>query len=174
MTSYITINNTEVDPDSPITADLMTKLRDNPIAMAEGASGAPRVYGAAMYGPVAGSVIQRNCLPFGNESASSSSLTKAVQKILPSVFTALVGCTVRITLTCNQTGTAGEVRVYKNASVVQTYTTSQTNTTLDVTLAAGDCLAVDCTGTGTSGGATGTMTVSLLKYSFDNRSAVMT
>lgn len=41
MTSYITINNTEIDPDSPITADLMTKLRDNPIAMAEGASGSP-------------------------------------------------------------------------------------------------------------------------------------
>jgi len=33
MTSYITINNSEVDPDSPITADLMTKLRDNPIAV---------------------------------------------------------------------------------------------------------------------------------------------
>lgn len=33
MTSYIAINNSEVDPDSPITADLMTKLRDNPIAV---------------------------------------------------------------------------------------------------------------------------------------------
>ena len=41
MTSYITINNTEVDPDSPITADLMTKMRDNPIAMAEGSVGSP-------------------------------------------------------------------------------------------------------------------------------------
>ena len=41
MTSYITIANTEVDPDSPITADLMTKLRDNPIAISEGSSGAP-------------------------------------------------------------------------------------------------------------------------------------
>jgi hypothetical protein len=33
MTSYVTINNSEIDPDSPITADLMTKLRDNPIAV---------------------------------------------------------------------------------------------------------------------------------------------
>ena len=33
MTSYIAINNSEIDPNSPITADLMTKLRDNPIAV---------------------------------------------------------------------------------------------------------------------------------------------
>lgn len=33
MASYVTINNSEVDPDSPITADLMTKFRDNPIAV---------------------------------------------------------------------------------------------------------------------------------------------
>ena len=174
MTSYIAIVNSEIDPNSGITADLMTKMRDNPIAMAEGASGAPRVYGAAMYGAVAGAVIQRNCLPFGNESATSSSVTKVVTKIIPSAFTAIVGCTVRLNLTCVQSGYAGEVRVYKNAAVVQTYTTNQTSTTLDVILAAGDCIAVDCTGTGTAGGATGTMTVSLLKYSFDSRSSVMT
>jgi hypothetical protein len=41
MTSYITINNSEVDPNSPITADLMTKLRDNPLSIAEGTVGAP-------------------------------------------------------------------------------------------------------------------------------------
>lgn len=41
MTSYIAINNTEVDPDSPITAELMTKMRDNPIAISEGATGSP-------------------------------------------------------------------------------------------------------------------------------------
>lgn len=41
MTTYTAIANTEIDPESPVTSDLMTKLRDNPIAMAEGASGAP-------------------------------------------------------------------------------------------------------------------------------------
>ena len=33
MASYIAINNSEIDPDSPITADLMTKFRDNPLAV---------------------------------------------------------------------------------------------------------------------------------------------
>ena len=41
MTTYITINNSEIDPDSPITSELMTKLRDNPIAMAENDSSVP-------------------------------------------------------------------------------------------------------------------------------------
>ena len=54
MTSYITIANTEVDPDSPITADLMTKLRDNPIAISEGSSGAPKVSKLALGGLLLG------------------------------------------------------------------------------------------------------------------------
>ena len=43
MTTYTAIANSEIDPDSPITTGLMTKIRDNPIALAEGASGAPAV-----------------------------------------------------------------------------------------------------------------------------------
>lgn len=56
MTSYITINNTEVDPDSPITADLMTKMRDNPIAISEGSSGAPKVSKLALGGLSLGAI----------------------------------------------------------------------------------------------------------------------
>ena len=41
MTSYVAVSNGEIDADSPITADLMSKLRDNPIAIAEGASTVP-------------------------------------------------------------------------------------------------------------------------------------
>lgn len=48
MTSYIAIANSEVDPNSPITADLLTKLRDNPIAIGEGAVGAPRIVAAGL------------------------------------------------------------------------------------------------------------------------------
>lgn len=36
MTTYTTIPNTDIDQDSPITQPLMTALRDNPIAIAEG------------------------------------------------------------------------------------------------------------------------------------------
>jgi hypothetical protein len=41
MTTYTTIQNGDIDPDSPVTTTLLTLLRDNPIAMFEKASGAP-------------------------------------------------------------------------------------------------------------------------------------
>lgn len=48
MTTYTAITSGEIDPDSPITNSLMTKLRDNPIAITEGASGAPKIQTAAI------------------------------------------------------------------------------------------------------------------------------
>ena len=41
MTTYTAITGAEIDTDSPITESLMTRLRDNPIAIMEKASGAP-------------------------------------------------------------------------------------------------------------------------------------
>lgn len=43
MTDYTQINDTEIDPDAPIPSLLGYRWRDNPIAMFEGASGAPRL-----------------------------------------------------------------------------------------------------------------------------------
>lgn len=48
MTTYTAIPNTDIDVDSPVTTDLMTKVRDNPIAISEGASGAPKIQTAAL------------------------------------------------------------------------------------------------------------------------------
>lgn len=50
MTSYTIITDEETDPGAPVTSELLKKERDNPIAMAEGASGAPRVQGKALGG----------------------------------------------------------------------------------------------------------------------------
>ncbi len=41
--NYNEIFDSEIDPDSPITTSLMFRLRDNPIAIAEGAAGAPKI-----------------------------------------------------------------------------------------------------------------------------------
>ena len=41
MTSYVSIPNGDIDQDSPITQPLMTALRDNPIAIAEGDASVP-------------------------------------------------------------------------------------------------------------------------------------
>lgn len=48
MTAYVAIANGEIDQDSPGTQPLFTSLRDNPIAISEGASGAPRLLDAAL------------------------------------------------------------------------------------------------------------------------------
>ena len=46
MATWRTIASTEVDPDSPVTATLMEALADNPIAISERATGAPKVKGS--------------------------------------------------------------------------------------------------------------------------------
>ena len=50
MADWATITDTQVDPDAPLTSGLGYALRDNPIAIAEGSTGAPKIakpiYGA--------------------------------------------------------------------------------------------------------------------------------
>lgn len=48
MTTYTAIPNGDIDQDSPVNQTLMTLLRDNPIGMFEGATGAPRLEDAAL------------------------------------------------------------------------------------------------------------------------------
>ena len=43
MATWTDIANSQVQPYAPVTSELMTALRDNPQALAEGASGAPRI-----------------------------------------------------------------------------------------------------------------------------------
>lgn len=45
MTTYNAILDSDIDSDSPVTAALMTNIRDNPIAMMQRASGAPWLNG---------------------------------------------------------------------------------------------------------------------------------
>lgn len=48
MANFTTIPDSDVDQDSPGTVGLFTALRDNPIAIIEGASTAPRILGRAI------------------------------------------------------------------------------------------------------------------------------
>lgn len=43
MADWTTITDSQVDPKAPVTSELMTALRDNPVAIAEGATNAPRI-----------------------------------------------------------------------------------------------------------------------------------
>lgn len=48
MADWTTITETATDPDAPVTSTLIKALRDNPAAIAGGASGAPRIDQPAM------------------------------------------------------------------------------------------------------------------------------
>jgi len=48
MTAYNAIADSDIDPESPGTTTLFTRLRDNPIAITEGSSGAPNIQTAGI------------------------------------------------------------------------------------------------------------------------------
>jgi hypothetical protein len=48
MTTYTAVISTETDPGKPVKSDLMKRVVDNPIAISEGAAGAPRIAGQAL------------------------------------------------------------------------------------------------------------------------------
>lgn len=43
MTTFVSILDTQLDPDAPLTSSLAYAWRDNPVAIVEGASGAPKI-----------------------------------------------------------------------------------------------------------------------------------
>jgi hypothetical protein len=56
MADYTTITDAQVDPEAPITSELMSALRDNPLAIAEAAATAPRIAPRAIDSLLAGPV----------------------------------------------------------------------------------------------------------------------
>lgn len=89
MTTFRTVSDAEIDHKSPVTETLMTALRDNPSAIAEGADGAPKIrYGAHSLTAVSASVVT---------GASPSVVYLALGPALfgtPSVGVVPTGCTV--------------------------------------------------------------------------------
>lgn len=52
MTTYTAIPDSDIDPESPGTTTLFTRLRDNPIAIAEGDATAPSILGVDPLGEI--------------------------------------------------------------------------------------------------------------------------
>lgn len=154
MTSYTAIPNGDIDQDSPITQPLMTALRDNPIAMAEGDDPAPRILGeaagrdssvAARRLPVAtvaaGSVASSQGQGAVTGTISTTSLTNVV------AYTYTIRSysgTLRFSVTQTNSGGGGNAiaEIYKNNILVQSYTRSPGTTvrTNDVTVAVDDVI----------------------------------
>jgi hypothetical protein len=152
MTSYITINNSEIDPDSPITADLMTKMRDNPLAIGEGATGAPRIIGQSMarYGnglPVM-TITAANTytLQYGQLQVTGALTTNSTTEVAAVTFTMkhYTG-TVRCNAShaCTGSSVVSTLSLYKNNILVTSFTTTSATPvarSVDVTFVANDIL----------------------------------
>lgn len=171
MTSYITITDAETDPSAPLTSELAKKWRDNPIAMSEGSSGAPKFFVNSMYPPNVGSGINKNALPTGSVSETASSASVVKQNVPSSFVTALVDGTIRYTITFTKTQQSF-LDVYKNGVVVQQYTTAQTGATVDIALSAGDCAGIAINAQGTLSNS-GTITLTVCRITATVRSAAL-
>ena len=132
MADYRTIADAEVDPDAPLTSSLGYAWRDNPIAIAEGATGAPRITQAAIMNPTAG-----NFRTITSVSVPSGPISTAV------TFSCLTPGVVRINT--NITASAGPVLVRRirngNDTIISNYNSTGTNND-DVSCNIGDVFYV--------------------------------
>ena len=147
MAIWTTIPDSSIEPGKPIRSIDGIALRDNPIAIAEGAAGAPKIENAAHLPPIAGSthIIMR--LQEAEVSTDQGLYLDVGLNNRHSSFqhlgvTVLVAGVIRCSLRHRRlTGGASEVRILKNGSVIQTWsTTSNSNVTqaVDVSVDVGD------------------------------------
>lgn len=81
MATYRTISDTEVAVDAPITQPLMQALKDNPVAITEGAEGAPRITAAGLSNVEVGNFyLFGDITPVQTAGADVESLTYTVAK----------------------------------------------------------------------------------------------
>ena len=152
MTAYIVITDLETDPEAPLTSELAKKWRDNPIAMFEGASGAPRILADAFPDFAAGSteiinwVMPASTVKSITRAAGSNGQT--VQVITTCTYQAIKAGTLRYSTEMRKSGayTSGSdgFIVYVNGTSAgsQNATTSWATYTVDFTFSAGDEISV--------------------------------
>jgi len=87
MPEYQEILDSEVQPEAPLTSSLGVRFRDNPMAVWEGAAGAPRIQtdalsdSAVTQGKISSSAVGRSELRIGTNSVSGTLSPGAVQGI---------------------------------------------------------------------------------------------
>ena len=160
MADWTVITDAQLDPDAPLTSDLAYAWRDNPIAIAEGASGAPRIRADAMGGSVAGGTLLFGC---GGSSVSyAGSGVSSTTQVSDATFRAIADCSVRLYIETNVTSGSGtSLIVYKNASSILTVTSDSdwTSRTVYVSWSPGDIVRIVLIN-----GASGTARVRNIQY----------
>lgn len=162
MTTYRSIAATETDPYAPIVAQLMKALALNPIALAEGAPGAPRIFHAAFGAHTAGNVVIEQISPWwatialASSSGGSGAALGAFGNFVADlgVHQVLTAGTIRIkgSVTSSVSGTASvtsaNIRIIKNNTLVAMV---GGNFSVDVTVAQDDVIAFGGEVSGTAG-----------------------
>lgn len=155
MTAWTSIPTASLEPNAPARSVDALALRDNPIAIAEGSSGAPKIRTPALNPPVGGGAytllrligaIEVGC---ANTSYLSALLNRgAIYSDSHIPFVVLVAGVVSVWLEHRASGTAlatSYARVLKNGAVVIEWSTTSTTMVaraVDVTAAVGDVIAV--------------------------------
>jgi len=137
-------------------ATTIQALRDNPIAIADGATGAPRVRGAAIATPdslptltvAAGSDVSLSgsAKPGVGGTANNTTSSTSLITVLAWTFPSLTGaCRVSFAHRSSDAGSSSVARVELNDVLVQEWSTNSVtnqNRTVDVTFVAGDKVAI--------------------------------
>lgn len=149
MTTYTAIPNGDVDQDSPVTQPLMTLVRDNPIGIAEGAAGAPRIWLPALERLLPGTEIRLR-------SDTAVLITTSTFTTVPNfTIETIQEGTIRVTFEHRRNTNASEVRLLRRragantaSSVVSTTSTTFVAGSIDITVQPGDRVTVQHRNTG--------------------------
>ena len=156
MADWFSIPNTSVDPDAPVTSNLMYALRDNPIAIAEGATGAPRVTQSAILNPSVGNFRTINRVYRSITTSSTETVDLAgISCFLPGAFRVSIIATGSLTSYTISRLRNGTSTTLVNSSSAGTYTH-------DIPIAIGDKVYVRMTvGSSSPSSVTGSVDASL-------------
>lgn len=116
MTDYTTLADADLAQDKPVTQAKARALRDNPIAIAEGATGAPKIQQDALYEFSVGDYLVAS-------SDDDSSTTSASYAKVKEIVVARGGAfRVKFTLTSTNTGGSNHAygKIYVNGVAVGT------------------------------------------------------
>lgn len=134
MTTYTAIPDANFDVDKPMRSVDGLLMRDNPIAIAEGASGAPRNQPASFNNYTAGTVAVSGC----KTSTSSDTYIKVYETYVPR------GGVLSTTISISAVGGTAFARIYVNGVAVGTQRSTASSSYVsydeDVTISTGDFL----------------------------------
>lgn len=158
MATWTTVPDASLEPGKPIRSIDALALRDNPVAIAEGASGAPKVRTAALQPPVAGdgfliSRILEQTKSNSNANPINSYLSTELQNYKyhdagsQISFVVLVPGTIRLKYSHSNISSVAisYVRVLKNSTQISETSVSGTTfveKTTDISVATGDVITL--------------------------------